>query len=170
MKTNNWFALQVIWLVSIWREHFSCLKSATNLCVQFKYGKLVTFYTFYTPLKTSDNLRSSDISRGYKKGTLSWNGLNIKTDCSNESHRQFCYKVEADFLNIKVSRKGGVIIQTVGNNTKSNFSLKRCLSLIYYKVGINTNEFIYKTYNDNSKNYLYYKNWINAKTLNMEEI
>ena len=32
-------------------------------------------FPFYTPVKTSENQRFSDVFRGYRKGTLAWNGL-----------------------------------------------------------------------------------------------
>ena len=32
-------------------------------------------FFFYSPLKTSANLSFSDVLRGYRKGTLAWNGF-----------------------------------------------------------------------------------------------
>ena len=47
------------------------------------------FYFLY-PLKTSENFWFSDVLRGYRNGTLVWNGwmliLELDTTCSPESH------------------------------------------------------------------------------------
>ena len=177
-QSINLLCKSIDWFLYYENIGFSCPKSAANLCVHSKYGKikisvLVHFLSsklnpfqanihFLYPLEGIRKSQDFYIFRGYRKGKLSWNGFNIKFDCSNESYRRFYYQIsysnfneiDVDFFNIKVLGKGGVIVQTGRNSTKSIFLLKSCLGLIYYKVGINTNEFIYKIYNDNSTNYL----------------
>ena len=41
----------------------------------FSLTHFMPFVSFYTPLKTSENQRFSDVFRGYRKRPVAWNGL-----------------------------------------------------------------------------------------------